>query len=183
MTGEDASFTTGQVAERLGIAPSTLRYYEEQFAQWLDVPRNTQNQRVYREVHLETLRTIRRLLDEDLYTIEGARRYLARRGRADPLHLETRADTMERLIRALTAVNDGLNAIRAEQRLLARRLATLQRSQLLLLESAQRTLRPAGRPISPAPAPAPQPSLSARLRSARDRLQQAAAEHDRRPPG
>lgn len=183
--GPDGGLTTGQVAGRLGMAPSTLRYYEDQFARWLEVPRNSQNQRVYSAAHVETFRTIRRLLDEDLYTIEGARRFLGRRGQADPLHLDTRAETTGRLVRALEAVDESLAGLARDQRELARRLASLQRSQLLLIEAAQRGLRtaPTLPRAAPAPIPVPGADLHDRLQAARRRLRTAAPESpDGLPP-
>ncbi len=70
-------YRIGEVAEFLGVEPSTLRYWEKEFRQIRPVKRN--NERLYRPEDIKTLELIKFLLKEEKYTIEGARAKLAKR--------------------------------------------------------------------------------------------------------
>jgi len=72
----------GEVAEMLGVEPHVLRYWETEFGQ-LRPRKNKAGRRVYRDSDIELLHVIQRLLKEDKYTIEGARRVLNRSSRSD----------------------------------------------------------------------------------------------------
>lgn len=68
-------FKIGEVSRILGVEPHVVRYWESEF-NCLKPIRSKADQRVYRRKDLETLLTIRKLLHEDKFTIEGARRQL-----------------------------------------------------------------------------------------------------------
>ena len=65
-------FTIGEVAEICDIKPHVLRYWEREFPQLSDVSRR-QNRRYYQRDEVELLLTIKKLLREDGFTIDGAR--------------------------------------------------------------------------------------------------------------
>ena len=71
--------TIREVADRFGIEPSTLRYWEEEFGRHLRLRRNRRNQREYSESDIEVIKKIHELMHVELYTIEGAKRRLRRR--------------------------------------------------------------------------------------------------------
>ncbi len=74
-------FKIGEVAKLVGVKPYVLRYWETEFASIR--PGKTRSQhRLYRRRDVETLLEIRRLLHDERYTIEGAKRRL-RGGRSD----------------------------------------------------------------------------------------------------
>ncbi len=74
-------FKIGEVAKLVGVKPYVLRYWETEFPSIR--PGKTRSQhRLYRRRDVETLMEIRRLLHDERYTIEGAKRRL-RTGRAD----------------------------------------------------------------------------------------------------
>ncbi|HEY3356860.1 MAG TPA: MerR family transcriptional regulator [Polyangia bacterium] len=76
---EKAYFRIGEVARILGVKPYVLRFWETEFR--VVRPQKTRSQqRVYRRRDVELLREIRRLLYDERYTIEGARKRL----REDP---------------------------------------------------------------------------------------------------
>ncbi len=68
-------FKIGEVSSITGVKAHVLRYWESEFPT-LSPPKNTSSQRVYRRKDIETVLTIRELLYEQNYTIEGARKKL-----------------------------------------------------------------------------------------------------------
>jgi DNA-binding transcriptional MerR regulator len=78
-------FRIGEVAKLLGVKPYVLRFWETEFPV-IRPQKSRSQQRVYRRRDVERLRDIQRLLHEERYTIEGARkrlRELASGGPAD----------------------------------------------------------------------------------------------------
>ncbi|MEH6661496.1 MAG: MerR family transcriptional regulator [Parasphingorhabdus sp.] len=81
MTKEQGAFRTiGELSKELGIKPHILRYWEDQFAILAPLKR-AGSRRHYRPEDVEIVKTINRLLNEEGYTIKGARKFLAARRR------------------------------------------------------------------------------------------------------
>lgn len=76
-------FRIGEAARIVGVDPSVLRYWENEFPQ-LRPQRADSRQRTYRRKDLEILLEIKNLLYSEKMTIEGARRRLKEKGR-DPV--------------------------------------------------------------------------------------------------
>lgn len=77
MTKDLGAFRTiGEVSKELNIKPHILRYWEEQFGMLRPLKR-AGSRRHYRPEDVEIVRTINRLLNEEGYTIKGARKFLA----------------------------------------------------------------------------------------------------------
>jgi len=74
-------FKIGEVAELAGVEPYVIRYWESEFRS-LRPQKSRSNQRLFRRKDLERILEIRRLLYEEGYKIEGARRRLE--GRESP---------------------------------------------------------------------------------------------------
>ncbi|MFO0651832.1 MAG: MerR family transcriptional regulator [Polyangiales bacterium] len=72
-------FRIGEVARLLAVAPHVIRFWETEFKS-LRPQKSSTGQRVYTRRDVERLATIRRLLKEERYTIEGARKYLREKG-------------------------------------------------------------------------------------------------------
>ena len=64
-------FTIGEVSELCSVKPHVLRYWEQEFSQLQPVKRRG-NRRYYQKHEVELIRTIRRLLYIEGYTISGA---------------------------------------------------------------------------------------------------------------
>jgi len=64
-------FKIGEVSRILNVKPYVLRFWETEFR--LSPAKNQSQHRVYRRQDVETLLTIKRLLYEERFTIEGAR--------------------------------------------------------------------------------------------------------------
>ena len=73
-------FRIGEVSELTGTKAFVLRYWETEFPSLRPVKSNS-GHRLYRRKDVELIFEIRRLLYEKGFTIEGARRHLAREGR------------------------------------------------------------------------------------------------------
>lgn len=107
-----------EVADRTGIPPRLLRYYEEQ--ELLTPNRNTSGYREYTSADVEIARRIRQLLDAGLSTatIRTVLPCLTKRaGQLTPIYAETIADLqreqerIEASIEALTASRDAIGAV------------------------------------------------------------------------
>lgn len=73
---QDAFRTIGELSNELRIKPHILRYWEDQFAALKPLKR-AGARRHYRPADVEMIKTINRLLNEEGYTIKGARKFLA----------------------------------------------------------------------------------------------------------
>jgi DNA-binding transcriptional MerR regulator len=68
-------YKIGEVSRIVGVEPYVLRYWETEFA-FLKPRKNKSGQRVYIKKDVELLITIKRLLHQERYTIEGVRKRL-----------------------------------------------------------------------------------------------------------
>jgi DNA-binding transcriptional MerR regulator len=74
-------FKIGEVARIAGVEPYVLRYWETEFKEISPVKSRTK-QRLYRRKDIETVIDIKRLLYDEGFTIDGARRKM-REGRGE----------------------------------------------------------------------------------------------------
>ena len=68
-------------SEITGVEIHTLRYWEREFEAFLNPVRTEGGQRRYRAEDIETVFTIKRLVRDEMFSIAGARRFLAREER------------------------------------------------------------------------------------------------------
>ncbi len=68
-------YTIGEVSRIANLPSSVLRYWETEFA-GLKPPRNRSGKRLYRQKDIERILHVKKLLYEDRFTIEGARKAL-----------------------------------------------------------------------------------------------------------
>jgi DNA-binding transcriptional MerR regulator len=68
-------YKIGEVSKIVGVEPYVLRYWETEFS-FLKPRKNKSGQRVYIKKDVEMLLTIKRLLYQERYTIEGVRNRL-----------------------------------------------------------------------------------------------------------
>jgi DNA-binding transcriptional MerR regulator len=76
-------FRIGEVARLAGIKPYVLRFWETEFPS-LGPKKSGTGHRLYRRKEVEMVLEIKRLLYEKRFTIEGARKFLETRGKAEP---------------------------------------------------------------------------------------------------
>ena len=72
---EKLYFKIGEVANIVGVKPYVLRYWESEFSVVKPTKTRTKH-RLYRRRDVETLLLIKRLLHDQRFTIEGARKQL-----------------------------------------------------------------------------------------------------------
>jgi DNA-binding transcriptional MerR regulator len=82
-------FKIGEVAELAGVEPYVIRYWESEFRS-LRPQKSRSNQRLFRRKDVERILEIRRLLYEEGYKIEGARRRLEQ---GEPAAVDTAPDS------------------------------------------------------------------------------------------
>ena len=75
-------FKIGEVSELLGVEPYVLRYWETEFAV-LSPKKSGTGHRLYRRKDVEMVLEIKRLLYEQRFTIEGARKFLETRAKPE----------------------------------------------------------------------------------------------------
>jgi DNA-binding transcriptional MerR regulator len=76
-TQEQGAAVSIRVASAItGIEIHTLRYWENEFSEFLRPIRTKGGQRRYRPEDIRAIFTIKRLLRDEMYSIAGARRYL-----------------------------------------------------------------------------------------------------------
>lgn len=66
-------------SEITGVEIHTLRYWEREFEAFLAPSRTAGGQRRYRSEDIQTVFLIKRLVRDEMFSIAGARRFLARR--------------------------------------------------------------------------------------------------------
>jgi len=105
-------FRIGEVSRITGVRPHVLRYWESEFPQ-IAPKKSGRGQRLYRRKDVETILEVKRLLYEERYTIEGARRKLARRWRQHE-GSELMPGVQGELFDSPGAVQDVLQLVRRE---------------------------------------------------------------------
>lgn len=68
-------YSIGEVCSMVGVKPHVLRYWESQFDE-LSPTKNRSGNRVYQAGEIELIALIHRLVHEERYTVEGARKRL-----------------------------------------------------------------------------------------------------------
>jgi len=76
-------FRIGEVSRVSGVKPHVLRYWETEFS-GISPKKSGSGHRLYRRKDVELILEIKRLLYEERFTIEGARKYLSRRPKRVP---------------------------------------------------------------------------------------------------
>ncbi len=95
----------GEAGRLLRLQPHVLRYWEQEFGQ-LRPRRTAAGRRQYRSEDIQLLRVIRRLVHEEGYSIDGARRQLATICRKDSTE-RVLAETRRGLEKVLNILDGG----------------------------------------------------------------------------
>jgi DNA-binding transcriptional MerR regulator len=98
-------FRIGEVSRLLGVKPYVVRYWESEFKTVRPI-RTRSDQRLYRHKDVEELLTIRQLLYEENFTINGARKQLQK------MHGEEAPSRWDRREGLLDEIEKGLRMIR-----------------------------------------------------------------------
>lgn len=79
--GSKVFYKIGEVSRLTKLPAYVLRFWESQFS-FLKPKKSRGNQRLYLQRDIETVLEIKRMLYDEGHTLEGVKRYWARRGRA-----------------------------------------------------------------------------------------------------
>jgi DNA-binding transcriptional MerR regulator len=103
-------FKIGEVSEVTGVEPYVLRYWESEF-RIVSPERSRSKQRLYTRKDLELILEIKRLLYQERYTIEGAKKRLMgkEKGPAQQLTMGFQEENYRHL---LVGIREELKAIR-----------------------------------------------------------------------
>jgi DNA-binding transcriptional MerR regulator len=85
-------FKIGEVASIVGVKPYVLRYWETEFSSIRPTKTSTRH-RMYRRKDVQVLLQIKRLLYDERFTIEGARRHLKSVNKKSTDQKKTKAET------------------------------------------------------------------------------------------
>lgn len=99
-------FTIGEVSDQLGLSPSLIRFWEQEFPV-LHPKKNRKGNRVYTARDIETLKRIRYLLKEQKYTIKGAQERLENEGDKVDVEIKLR-ETLLKLRAFLGELKKGI---------------------------------------------------------------------------
>ncbi len=88
-------YKIGEVSKIVGVEPYVLRYWETEFP-FLKPRKNKSGQRVYIKKDVELLLTVKRLLYQERYTIEGVRKRL---GVSSPAEQKPEQDSRKKEVR------------------------------------------------------------------------------------
>ena len=77
--GRERTFKIGEAAKLLGVQPFVLRFWETQFS-FLKPVHSESKHRIYHQRDIQTLKLIKRLLHQERFTIEGAKKHIRQHG-------------------------------------------------------------------------------------------------------
>jgi len=106
-------FRIGEVSRLAGIKPYVLRFWETEFSS-LGPKKSGKGHRLYRRKDVELVLEIKRLLYDNRYTIEGARKYLDSRSRDGGANAAASAGKASRAPALMADPAPALAAIRKE---------------------------------------------------------------------
>lgn len=79
ITPEKLYYKIGEISELLELRPSVLRYWEQEFK--LKTSKSKSQQRLYELKDVERILEIKKLLYDERFTLEGAKKYLNQKRR------------------------------------------------------------------------------------------------------
>lgn len=116
-----------EAARRTGLTAGRIRYYDQQFAKYLDIPRGAGGRRYFDEASLERLQTVLKLLKDDGLSIKQAQGFLGLSDEAAPAGAApgARLEATDRQIEALTEELARVKRDHAELRAVVTRLVSM----------------------------------------------------------
>ncbi|MBU0514667.1 MAG: helix-turn-helix domain-containing protein [Proteobacteria bacterium] len=116
-----------EAARRTGLTAGRIRYYDQQFGKYLDIPRGAGGRRHFDEAALERLQTVLKLLKDDGLSIKQAQGFLGLSDEAAPAGAApgARLEAMDQRIEALTEELTKVKQDHAELRAVVTRLVSM----------------------------------------------------------
>ena len=107
-----------EVAQITGLPPSTIRYYDQQFSEYLGVQRGSGRRRLFDQPSLERLLAVHRMLKQDGLSLRQARQALSKGAApaATPPTQDWGREELERLGREVESLKQQLSELREIQK-------------------------------------------------------------------
>lgn len=74
--GDSEPLRISEASERINLPESTIRYYDREFGEFLDIERGTNNQRLFSQENLEDLTYIRYLIKREDLSVDDVKKRL-----------------------------------------------------------------------------------------------------------
>lgn len=100
-------YRVGEVGQLVGVESYVLRYWEKMFPQ-LNPEKDESGQRVYTKSDIEVVLRIKKLLHEERYTIDGARKKLKEEGSSGSNESYASSEDTQQLVTVLKDVRNIL---------------------------------------------------------------------------
>lgn len=109
---EKLFYKIGEVSEIVGVEPYVLRYWETEFP-FLSPRKTKSGQRIYTKKDIDLIVQIKRLLYEEKYTIDGARRKLSAtlQRQAGEMDTEERSESKSDPSRIVSLIKERLREL------------------------------------------------------------------------
>lgn len=104
-----------QVSLQTGLPASTIRYYDQQFEDFLDLKRGSGRRRLFTKDSVDRLLVVHRLLKEDGLSLRQARKAVLENGSKDPL-LGRPNEEIDQLRREVDDLRRQFNELREIQK-------------------------------------------------------------------
>ena len=98
-------YSISEAADMVGVEPYVLRFWEKEFPH-LKPKKNRAGNRIYRPDDIKKVTYVKRLLHDEGYTIDGARKLLKQGGQS--ANLGPNADEVKRILREIRAELEDL---------------------------------------------------------------------------
>lgn len=105
-TIEKVFFSIGEVAEKVEVTPSSIRYWEKHFSE-LNPKTNEKGTRLFSPEDIETVKLIHHLVKERGMTIKGARQKL-KDNKEETINNWEIVKRLRQIKEELTAIRDGM---------------------------------------------------------------------------
>jgi DNA-binding transcriptional MerR regulator len=117
--------TINQVSEILQVEPSTIRFWEKEFGEYLKIECSKGRRKRYTEENLEMFASIKELLYTEQYTIKGAKRRLEL-DKALTSALGIEQNFKDTVVFMLSSIMEEMQKAREESRRLAEQVELLR---------------------------------------------------------
>ncbi len=116
------TYTTSEAAQLIGVAPSTLRYWESELANHINIQRDKNEYRQYTAGDIDNLEKIKKYLYEQNYSIKQVREILNLEESKQEIAAALVGETDEKisslvsiLIDKIDGLEDGINSLKKGQ--------------------------------------------------------------------
>ena len=106
-SSQEKMFAIKDVAEQTGLAPSTIRFYDQQFEEYLGIKRGAGRRRMFPPESVERLRLVHRMLKQDGLSIRQVRQALSG---GEPFSAAGEDQSLKAEVKALKAELENVKA-------------------------------------------------------------------------